>query len=165
MITEKELNVSELDFNKLVENFQNFLRNRKNEKGELIFTDFDYEGSNLRTLIEMLSYNTFYMGFYANQVANESFLDSAIKRSSVVSKAKELNYVPRSSTCAKAELKIINTKYSETDYILKDTLFYGRNDEQQTRTTDSMSPRHSKINKDSDHPKQLGKQWPIHASD
>lgn len=132
MITEKELNVSELDFNKLVENFQNFLRNRKNEKGELIFTDFDYEGSNLRTLIEMLSYNTFYMGFYANQVANESFLDSAIKRSSVVSKAKELNYVPRSSTCAKAELKIINTKYSETDYILKDTLFYGRNDDGQT---------------------------------
>lgn len=129
MISEKELNVSELDFNKIIENFKNFLRNRRNEKGELIFTDFDYEGSNLSTLLKLLAYNTFYMSFYANQVANESFLDTAIKRSSVVSKAKELNYIPRSSICAKAELKIINTKYEELDFISKNTRFYGKNDD------------------------------------
>ena len=64
------------------------------------FTDYNFEGSNLSILLDILAYNTHYNALYANMIINEQFLDSAIKRANVVSLAKHLGYVPRSKTAA-----------------------------------------------------------------
>jgi hypothetical protein len=125
-MTSKYLNVSELDFDTIKINLKKFLQNEKNEKGELIFTDYDFEGSNLNVIIDLLAYNSHLMGFYANQLANESFLDTAKKRSSIVSRAKEFNYIPRSVICAKAEVLIYNSQYIEGDAVNKSVMFYGQ---------------------------------------
>ena len=61
------------------------------------FTDYDFEGSALGHIVDLLAYNTYYTAFNANMVANEMFLDSATLRDNVVSMAKQLGYVPRSS--------------------------------------------------------------------
>ena len=68
------------------------------------FTDFDFEGSNFAILIDTLAYNTYINSFNANLVANESFLDSATLRENVVSLARNIGYVPRSNTAAKASI-------------------------------------------------------------
>ena len=83
-------------------------------KGELkaylesqsIFNDYNFSGSNLNVLLDVLAYNTFMQNFYLNQVASESFLDSAQLRDSIISHAKTLNYLPKSQTSARAEVDI-----------------------------------------------------------
>lgn len=70
------------------------------------FKDYDFEGSNINVLMDILSYNTYLNSFYLNMVANEMFLDSAQLRDSVVSHAKELNYLPKSFTSAVANVTI-----------------------------------------------------------
>lgn len=70
------------------------------------FRDFDYEGSNINLIIDLLSYNTFINAFYLNMVGNESFLDSAQRRSSIVSHAKDLNYLPASIHSARATINV-----------------------------------------------------------
>lgn len=84
------LRVTELDFDTIKQNLKNFL----NQQSE--FTDYDFEGSGLSVLLDLLAYNTHYNAYYLNMVANESFLDSALLRDSVVSHAKTLGYVPYS---------------------------------------------------------------------
>ena len=84
------LRVTELDFDTIKQNLKNFL----NQQSE--FTDYDFEGSGLSILLDLLAYNTHYNAYYLNMVANESFLDSALLRDSVVSHAKTLGYVPYS---------------------------------------------------------------------
>ena len=78
------------------------------------FQDYDFEGSGLSILLDILAYNTHYNSYYLNMVANESFLDTATTRDAVVSHAKTLNYVPRSVTAPKATIAIaicaINSK-------------------------------------------------------
>ena len=86
------LNVSELSFDGIKNNLKTYLRARPE------FTDYDFEGSNLSALLDVLSYNTYINAYYLNMIGSESFLDSAQVKSSVVSHAKELNYVPRSRT-------------------------------------------------------------------
>lgn len=73
------------------------------------FKDYDFEGSNINVLLDILSYNTYLNSFYLNMVANEMFLDSAQLRDSVVSHAKELNYLPKSFTSAVANVSIFVT--------------------------------------------------------
>lgn len=90
------LRVTELDFDEIKLNLKNFLRNQ-NE-----FTDYDFEGSGLNVLLDILAYNTHYNAYYLNMVANESFLDTALLRNSVVSHAKKFGYVPRSVTASRA---------------------------------------------------------------
>lgn len=90
------LRVTELDFDEIKTNLKNFLKNQ-NE-----FTDYDFEGSGLSVLLDILAYNTHYNAYYLNMIANESFLDTALLRNSVVSHAKKFGYVPRSSTAARA---------------------------------------------------------------
>jgi hypothetical protein len=68
------------------------------------FTDFDFEGSNFSVLIDTLAYNTYITAFNSNMVVNESFLDSATLRENVVSLARNIGYVPRSRTAAKAQI-------------------------------------------------------------
>lgn len=96
------LRISELDFDNIKINLKNFLKSYTNDAGELIFTDFDFEGSSLSVLIDLLSYNTHYNAYLANMVANEMFLDSAVKRESAVSIAKHLGYTPSSTRGARA---------------------------------------------------------------
>jgi len=79
-----------LDFSSLKNNLKSFLKNNSQ------FKDIDYDGANINVLLDILAYNTYLNGFYTNMVASEMFLDSAQLRDSVVSHAKELNYVPRS---------------------------------------------------------------------
>jgi hypothetical protein len=92
------LKVTELDFDTIKTNLKNFLKSQ-NE-----FTDYDFEGSGLSVLLDILAYNTHYNAYYLNMIANESFLDTALLRNSVVSHAKKFGYVPRSTTAARATI-------------------------------------------------------------
>jgi hypothetical protein len=106
------INLVGLDFNTLKDNLKSFLKNNTQ------FKDLDYEGSNINVLLDVLAYNTYLNGFYTNMVASEMFLDTAQLRDSVVSHAKELNYVPRSFTSAQAEITVAITPSSTVSSVL-----------------------------------------------
>jgi hypothetical protein len=99
----KRLKVSELDFDTIKANLKTFLK-AQNE-----FSDYDFEGSGLSVLLDLMDYNTHYNGVYTNLAVNEVFLDSASKRASVVSLSKMLGYTPRSAVCARAKVNAIIT--------------------------------------------------------
>lgn len=92
----KRISVAELDFDAIKSNLKNFL------KGQSEFQDYDFDGSAMSVLLDILAYNTHYNGIYTNLAANEIFLDSASKRVNVVSLAKMLGYTPKSALSAKA---------------------------------------------------------------
>jgi len=94
------LRIAELDFGTIKSNLKTFLK-AQNE-----FSDYDFEGSGLSTLIDLLSYNTHYNAYLANMLVNEMFLDSAVKRTSAVSIAKHLGYTPRSVRGARATITV-----------------------------------------------------------
>lgn len=98
-------------------------------KTQSIFQDYDFDGSNMSVLLDILSYNTFLNTFYLNMAVSEGFLDSAQLRSSIVSHAKELNYTPRSVRSAKALINISfgTTGIQDTFQIPKGTQFSGEN--------------------------------------
>jgi len=98
-----------LDFDEIKVQIKDFLRSNSN------FTDFDFEGSNFSVLIDTLAYNTYINAFNANLVANESFLDSATVRENVVSLARNIGYVPRSKTAARATIKITDINVGTTN--------------------------------------------------
>jgi len=98
------LNVTELDFDSIKSNLKIFLRQQSE------FQDYDFEGSGLSVLLDILAYNTHYNAYYLNMLANESFLDSASLRNSVVSHAKRVGYTPRSARAARAT--VVVTVYS-----------------------------------------------------
>jgi len=120
------LNITDLDFDNIKESIKGFLSTVTE------FKDFDFTGSNLSNLIDILAYNTYYNGYYVNMVANEMFLDTALLRESVLSRAKELNYLPRSATAAKAVVKLSITSSSSpaTINIPKGTTFSTTSDGQ-----------------------------------
>ena len=92
--------MTDLDFNSIKNNLKTFLQSQDTLK------DYNYEGSALSTLLDVLSFNTQYNAYYLNMVANEMFLDSAIQRASVVSHAKSLDYTPRSYTAPTATINL-----------------------------------------------------------
>ena len=94
------LTLSSIDFDTLKTNFKEFL------KTQSVFKDFDYEGSNINTLLDVMSYNSYLNSFYLNMTASEMFLDSAQQYDSIVSHAKELNYIPRSATSSSANVTL-----------------------------------------------------------
>ena len=94
------LSPGSLDFVDIKENLKNYLKNQKT------FKDFDFEGSNISVLLDVLAYNTYMNGFYLNMVGNEMFLDSALLKDSLVSHAKDLNYFPRSTGSAMATIDV-----------------------------------------------------------
>ena len=121
MSKNKRLDVTELDFDDIKNNLKIFLSNQDT------FTDYDFEGSGINILLDTLAYNTHYMAFNANMLANEMFLDSSSQRSSVVSHAKTLGYEPTSVVAPTAVLNVtlnnvtaetytlpINTKFNST---------------------------------------------------
>ena len=98
------IQITDLDFNTIKTNLKRYLQSQDTLK------DYNYEGSALSTLLDILAYNTQYNAYYLNMVANEMFLDSAIQRQSVVSHAKMLNYTP---TSASAPAAIINLRINQ----------------------------------------------------
>lgn len=107
------LSVSELSFDGIKNNLKSFL------KAKTDFKDYDFEGSNLSALLDVLSYNTYMNAYYLNMVGSEMFLDTAQIKSSVVSHAKDLNYVPRSRTSARAKVTFtINTGNAVPPYVI-----------------------------------------------
>ena len=106
------LRVTELDFDQIKTNLKSFL------KQQTKFQDYDFEGAGLNILLDVLAYNTHYNAYYLNMVANESFLDTAILRDSVVSHAKMLNYTPFSYTAPVAIINVtIETGSSTPDSV------------------------------------------------
>ena len=98
------LNVTELDFADIKNNLKNFL------KQQTEFNDYDFEGSGLNVLLDVLAYNTHYNALNAHYSLNESFLDSAQIRGNVVTRAKLLGYTPRSVLSPRAKVDIVVTK-------------------------------------------------------
>ena len=96
-------NVTELDFTSIRTNLKEFLQNQDE------FADYNFEASGISTLIDLLAYNTHYNAVLAHMVSNEAFLDSAVRRNSVVSIAKTMGYTPRSARSAKATLDLTIT--------------------------------------------------------
>jgi hypothetical protein len=123
MATNSPLKLSSIDFDTLKENFKEFL------KTQSVFKDYDFDGSNINVLLDVMSYNSFLNAFYLNMVASEMFLDSAQKYDSVISHAKELNYLPRSakSSIAEINLSLETTINSGKLNIPKGTRFAGFN--------------------------------------
>ena len=111
------LNVTEFDFDRVKTNLKTFL------KAQTEFKDYDFEGSGMNILLDTLAYNTHYLGFNANMLANEMFLDSAALRTSVVSHAKTLGYEPSSCRAPIATVNISLTTTSPTKTMPAGTAF------------------------------------------
>jgi hypothetical protein len=97
------LRITELDFDQIKTNLKTFLQAQDE------FTDYDFEGSGLSVLLDVLAYNTHYNAFLANMLMNEMFLDSAVKRTSAVSIAKHLGYTPASVRGSTANIGVVVT--------------------------------------------------------
>jgi hypothetical protein len=92
------VNFSNLDFNQIKTSIRDYLKSNSN------FTDYDFEGSNLSLILDILAYNTYITSYNANMVSNEVFIDSATLRDNIVSLAKNIGYVPRSRTSSSANI-------------------------------------------------------------
>lgn len=122
-----KLNTTELDFDQIKNNLIEYFRNVKDSKGNLVYKDYDFSGSALNTLMGILAYNTHYNAMTAHMAINESFIDSAQLRSSVVSSAKLLGYVPRSSTSAGVDATITITGVTNNPSSLPASIYLDRN--------------------------------------
>mgnify|MGYP001346352522 CR=1 FL=1 len=98
------INFANLDFDQIKTTLENYLKDNST------FTDYDFEGSNLSTILDVLAYNTYITSYNANMVANEVFIDSATLRENVVSLARNIGYTPKSRKAAQATVSFfINT--------------------------------------------------------
>lgn len=123
MAQNNALSVIGLDFDEIKTSLKNYLQS------QTVLKDYNFDGSVLSTVLDVLAYNTHYQAFYSNMVANEMFLDTALLRPSVVSHAKQLGYVPSSIKAAKAIVNINLTNPASTDtYLARGTEFTGIND-------------------------------------
>ena len=109
MASNTSINIAELDFDSIRNNLKTYLQSQTE------FQDYNFEGSGLSVLLDLLAYNTHYMGYYLNFVANEMFMDSAQLRNSILSHAKMVNYVPQSRVGAKALVNITVTPGDAVD--------------------------------------------------
>jgi hypothetical protein len=120
--TNNSISLASLDFDTLKSNLKGFLTS------QTAFKDYDYEGSNMNVLLDVLSYNSYLNAFYLNMAVSEAFLDSAQLRSSVSSHAKDLNYTPRSYRSSEAMVNfLVPTSNAVTLTIPKGTSFTGKN--------------------------------------
>jgi hypothetical protein len=113
--------IADLDFDQIKSNLKDYLRSQNT------FQDYDFDGSGMSILLDVLAYNTHYMAYYLNMVANEAFLDSAQIRDSLISRAKELGYTPTSRRASMSNVSIVvtppNGNNSSQITIPKNTLF------------------------------------------
>jgi len=96
-----KLSISQLDFDGIKVNLKRFLSNQSQ------FKDYDFEGSGMAVLMDLLAYNTHYLAYNANVAANEMFIDTADMRNSIVSLAKALGYTPNSATAPYADINVV----------------------------------------------------------
>jgi len=96
-----KLEISQLDFDGIKDNLKTFLSQQDE------FVDYDFQGSGMNILLDVLAYNTHYLGYNANMLANEMYLDSADQRSSVVSLAKQVGYTPKSAVSSTATIDVV----------------------------------------------------------
>ena len=96
-----KLSISQLDFDGIKTNLKRFLSNQSQ------FKDYDFEGSGMAVLMDLLAYNTHYLAYNANVAANEMFIDTADMRNSIVSLAKALGYTPNSATAPYADINVV----------------------------------------------------------
>ena len=96
-----KLSISQLDFDGIKVNLKRFLSNQSQ------FKDYDFEGSGMAVLLDLLAYNTHYLAYNANVAANEMFIDTADMRNSIVSLAKALGYTPNSATAPYADINVV----------------------------------------------------------
>jgi len=106
------IQVANLDFGDIKKNFISYLQSQDT------FKDYNFSGSAMSTLLDVLTYNTQYNAYYLNMVANEMFLDSAIQRSSVVSHAKLMNYVPQSAVAPVAQINLSFSGITTTNFTI-----------------------------------------------
>ena len=92
------LNFTSLDFDQIKDTLKQYLQSNSN------FTDYDFEGSNLSTILDVLAYNTYITSYNANMISNEVFIDSATLRENVVALARNIGYVPRSRKASRASI-------------------------------------------------------------
>ena len=126
MAANSSIVLTQLDFDSYKDSLKTFLKSQDR------FKDYDFDGSNLSVLLDVLSYNTYQNAFYLNMISNEMFLDSAKLRDSVISHAKELNYLPRSfrSSSAVIQLVITSTNTAKRSIVIpKGTSFTSRVDD------------------------------------
>jgi len=100
MAANNALIVTDIDYDKIKNNLQSYLSSQTD------FQDYDFESSGMQTIISLLAYNTYYNSIYTNMASNESFLDTALIRNNVVSRAKMLGYTPSSARGARATLRV-----------------------------------------------------------
>ena len=96
-----KLDISKLDFDGIKDNLKTFLTQQDE------FTDYDFEGAGMNILLDTLAYNTHYLAYNANMLANEMYLDSADQRTSVVSLAKQVGYTPKSAVSSTARIDVV----------------------------------------------------------
>lgn len=115
---------TELDFDQIKEQIVEFIKTNPT------FSDYNFTGSALNAIVDILAYNSHTNAFYANMLHNEGFIDSAQKRASVVSRAKELGYTPRSAVCSVAFVDITSpaANFNEQLYLDRGTAFKSVND-------------------------------------
>ena len=99
-VKSSQVNITDLDFDDIAKNLKNYL------KGQSTLKDYDFEGSNISILIDLLAYSSHVSAFNANMVASELFLDTAQIRKNVVSRAKEIGYTPTSATASTATIDL-----------------------------------------------------------
>jgi len=127
-----EIKYSELDFALIKQNLKTFLKSQDK------FKDYNFDGSSMSVLLDVLAYNTAYNSFYLNMVANEMFLDSAAIKENVFSRAKHLGYTPRSTTSIKAKIDFQVTFQSDAHADLVPTNFaLSKNQEFYTTSNDT----------------------------
>tara|TARA_B110000495_G_scaffold163866_1_gene149281 strand:- start:1180 stop:2940 length:1761 start_codon:yes stop_codon:yes gene_type:complete len=109
----KQLDLSNLEFDGIKANIKEYL------KGQTEFVDYDFDGSGMSVMLDVMAYTTHYMGFHTNMAVNEAFLDTATLRNSVVSHAKSIGYIPKSITAAEAIVKLtFDTTGYDPSYII-----------------------------------------------
>jgi len=111
MAANSAINVTSLNFDNIKESMKTYIASKPE------FTDYNFEGSTISMLLDLLAYNTYQNAFYTSMVGNEMFLDSALLRDSVVSRAKMLNYVPRSARGASTTLTVEITPTGAPDSV------------------------------------------------
>ena len=113
-----KLNISDLDFDQVKTNLKTFLQSQSE------FQDYNFEGSGLSIMLDVLSYNTHYLAFLANMSTNEIYLDSADIRNNIVSLAKMIGYTPSSPRAPRADIDIVINNASGTSITMnKGTVF------------------------------------------
>ena len=124
-MTSRRISTASLEFDQIKQNLKEFL------KGQSQFSDYDFDGSNMSVLLDVLAFNTHYNALYTNMALNEVYLDSASRRDSVVSLAAGLGYTPRSHRASRAVVSFTLAGVNDPPAfatIPKGTSFYGTKD-------------------------------------